>query len=60
MTNDAPTPEKVVLEIQSDDWELILDYIYSNLEWDSDGQENREMRAAMDRIRRHVHSGDAD
>ena len=44
-------PETVLLEIPTGDWEMILDYIYGNLEWDSDSDETETMRAAMNRIR---------
>lgn len=43
--------ETVLLEIPRDDWEMILDYIYGSLEWDSDTDEKEAMHAAMNRIR---------
>lgn len=43
--------ETVLLEIPRDDWEMILDYIYGNLEWDSNSPEKEAMYAAMGRIR---------
>ncbi len=43
--------ETVLLEIPRDDWTMILDYIYGNLEWDSNSPGKEAMYAAMGRIR---------
>ena len=44
-------PETVLLEIPRDDWTMILDYIYGNLEWDNNSPGKEAMYAAMNRIR---------
>ena len=49
--NQAPADDPVLLEISRDDWILILDYIYNNLEYDSESDAKNDMIAAMDRIR---------
>ena len=54
MSNDIQESqsETVLLEIPRGDWEMILDYIYGNLEWDSASPEKAAMYAAMRRIRK--------
>ena len=54
------TSEKVVLDISLDAWEIILDYVYSNLEWDGDSPEKQKVLDALDQIRRHIPRNDAD
>ena len=49
--NLQPYTDPVLLEISRDDWIMILDYIYGNLEWNSSSPEKEAMFAAMDRIR---------
>ena len=54
------TSEKVVLDISLDAWEIILDYVYSNLECDSDSTEKQKVLDALDQIRRHIPNNNAD
>ena len=60
MLMETSTPEKVVLEIPSDAWKTILDYVYSNLEWDDDSPEKQKVLDALDQIRKHIPNNDAD
>lgn len=60
MPMETSTPEKVVLEISSDAWEIILNYVYSNLEWDDDSPEKQKVLDALDQIRRHIPNDRAD
>lgn len=60
MLMETSTPEKVVLEIPSDAWKTILDYVYSNLEWDGDSLEKQKVLDALDQIRRHIPNNNAD
>ena len=41
----------VVIKIGADDWETILDYVYGNIDYDSE-EESEGIRAAMNNIRR--------
>lgn len=52
MTEDKieSVSETILLAVPSDAWAMILDYIYCNLEWDSNSPEKEAMYAAMNRI----------
>ena len=41
----------VILKIDAEDWDTILDYVYGNIDYDSD-EESDGIRKAMDNIRR--------
>ena len=40
------------IELTLDAYELIMDYVYGNLEWDSDPIAKKDMYDALDTIRR--------
>lgn len=51
-SNDNLPPKMIQIELTLDAYELIMGYVYGNLEWDSDPIEKQDMYDALGTIRR--------
>lgn len=59
MPDDELNVQTLLVEIPIDAYKLVLDYIYTNLYWDSDSLEKQEVVAALCEIEDAVREGRA-